>query len=245
VTWVALLLVGVALADLGHSVRPTPWLPELVAAALTVGLGLLAGLLGWDLLALVVIAGVVVAWGRVVRRGFGRDRAWEPLLLLGVALAAALLLSPLADPAGGPLATWLRATDWPTVEGLSAGRFLLLLGGLLVQCSTGNVLVRLVLAATRTVNPATLDPARREDQPLKGGRLLGPLERLVILGLGLAGNVTAASLVIAAKGLVRWPEIQSFRREGGGPSITDVTEYFLVGSFVSWILSLGTLALLG
>ena len=36
---------------------------------------------------------------------------------------------------------------------------------------------------------------------------LGPLERLFILGLGLAGNLTAAAIVVAAKGLLRFPEL--------------------------------------
>ena len=34
-------------------------------------------------------------------------------------------------------------------------------------------------------------------------------ERVFILGLGLAGQVTAAGLVIAAKGLIRFPELQA------------------------------------
>lgn len=242
-TWVGLLLIGLALADLGHSVRPVPWLPECAAALVTVALGLMAGLVGWDLVALAMIAGVVIAWGRAVRWGFGRDRAEVPLALLAVALAGALLLSPLADGAHGWIGDWLHGSSWPGLRGMSTARLLLVFGGLLVQCSTGNVVVRLVLAATHTVNPATSDPAHRERVALKGGRLLGPMERLVVVGFGLTGNLTAASLVIAAKSLIRWPEIQSFGREDGGPSITDVTEYFLVGSFVSWMVSFGTLAL--
>ena len=80
---------------------------------------------------------------------------------------------------------------------------------------------------------------------LKGGRLLGPMERVFIVGLGLAGEITAASVVVAAKGLLRWPELQAARAEGrGGPGIHAVTEYFLVGSFVSWMLALGSLVLL-
>lgn len=243
-TWVALLLIGLGLADLGHSVRPVPWIPEVVAAVATVAVGLMAGVFGWSLVALAVIAAVVIGWGRVVRWGFGRDRAGVPLVFLALALTGALLLSPLAGGAHGWVGDWLARSSWPGVRGLSTSRFLLVLGGLLVQCSTGNVVVRLVLAATHTVNPAATDPAHRERVALKGGRLLGPMERLVIVGFGLAGALTAASLVIAAKSLIRWPEIQSFKREGGGPSITDVTEYFLVGSFVSWMVALGTLVLL-
>ena len=86
------------------------------------------------------------------------------------------------------------------------------------------------------------------------------MERLVILGLGLAGEFGAAGIVIAAKGLLRFPEIQAAARgngnangnptsgptgsyPGGPAGIDDVTEYFLVGSFVSWLIALGSLAM--
>jgi hypothetical protein len=242
VSWLALLLVGIGLADLGHSVRPVRWLPECLAAVVVVALGLLAGLTGVaDVVAWLVIALVVVAWGRVVRQGFGADRPAWPLTLLGGALVLAVLVSPLAGSVDGPLADWLHDLPWPRLAGADPDTALLVLGGLLVQLSTGNVVVRLVLAATGTVNPAR--PDHDASARLKGGRLLGPMERLVILGLGLGGYVTAASLVIAAKALIRWPELQSFRDGGAeGPTIDEVTEYFLVGSFVSWLVSLGTLA---
>lgn len=241
-SWLALLLVGTGLADLGHSVRPVRWLPECLAAGAVVVLGLLAGLTdGLDVLACLVIALVVVGWGRVVREGFGRDRPEWPLALLGGALLAAVVLSPLAGQVDGPLADWLGELPWPSAARADPDTALLVLGGLLVQLSTGNVVVRLVLAATDTVNPARPDHVSVR---LKGGRLLGPMERLVIFGLGLGGHVTAASLVIAAKALIRWPELQSFRDGGSeGPTIDEVTEYFLVGSFVSWLISLGTLAI--
>ncbi len=242
-SWLGVLLIGLAVADLGHSARPVRWVSEVVGAAAAVTVGLLAGLTGAaDLLALLAIAAIVVAWGATVRHGFGRDRAWLPLTLLGAALAAGVLLAPCAGDGGGPVGTWLDAAPWESLAALGVGEFLLVAGGVLVQCSTGNVVVRLVLAVTGTVNPVDAAGASY-GTALKGGRLLGPMERLVILGLGLAGQVTAASLVIAAKGLIRWPEIQSFRRTGHGPSITDVTEYFLVGSFVSWLVAFGTLVL--
>jgi hypothetical protein len=216
--------------------------PECLAAGAVVALGLLAGLTDrLDVLAWLVIALVVVGWGRVVREGFGRGRPEWPLALIGGALLGAVVVSPLAGEVDGPLADWLAALPWSSVSRSSPDTALLVLGGLLVQLSTGNVVVRLVLAATDTVNPAR--PERDASVRLKGGRLLGPMERLVIFGLGLGGHVTAASLVIAAKALIRWPELQSFRDGSAeGPTIDEVTEYFLVGSFVSWLISLGTLA---
>jgi hypothetical protein len=67
------------------------------------------------------------------------------------------------------------------------------------------------------------------------------MERVFIVGLGLAGNLIAASIVIAAKGLLRFPELQS---KGEQVRIHRLTEYFLVGSFVSWLVALSSLVLL-
>jgi hypothetical protein len=239
-SWLAILLVGVALTDLVHSVRPVRLLPECVGAAATVVVGLLAGLTSpRDLVALVVIAVVVFLWGRTVTWGFGRGRAWVPLCLLGVAVGLLLMLSPAAGPAGGLLSDWLDRG--PLLVGdRDPDEVLLLLGVVLVQMSTGNVVVRLVLAVTDTVNPADHGSATDPEMRLKGGRLLGPMERLFILGLGLAGQLTAAAIVIAAKGLLRFPELTS---KTEAERIHQLTEYFLVGSFVSWLVALGSLVL--
>lgn len=239
-TWLGLLLIGLAVTDLGHSLRPRPWVPEAVGGGLVIVVAALAGLgEPRDLVAVALVVALVLGWAAAVRHGLDHDRPWLPLTLFGVATAAAMLAAPWAGPGGGPIGEWLAETPWQALAGLEVGEFLAVGGGLLVQCSTGNLLVRLVLALTDTVNPVDAAGAA-VGTALKGGRLLGPMERVVILGLGLAGQVTAASLVIAAKGLIRWPEIQSFRRTGEGPSITDVTEYFLLGSFVSWLVAFGT-----
>lgn len=176
----------------------------------------------------------------------------------------------------GPLASWLAWADLPGPASPSAARVLLLTGLVAFNVATANVIVRLVLLAIGALSPdavaATSTAATRRGQPpgqpgqqgqpgqpgqpadrLKGGRLLGPMERLVIVGLGLAGEFGAAGIVIAAKGLLRFPEVQAAARRGasgtagayaGGPAgIDDVTEYFLVGSFVSWLIALASLAL--
>jgi hypothetical protein len=242
VSWIALLMVGIAVADLGHSIRPVPIVPECVGAGLAVVLGALCGLTDLrDVLALAVIAAVVVAWGITVRQGFGRNRASIPLALIGVAFVAAIAVAPSASHAGGVLDDWLARDPLPVLRGVDADRALLLGAALLVQLSTGNVLVRLVLAATGTVNPLKVGGVDDPQTQLKGGRLLGPMERVFILGLGLAGHLTAASIVIAAKGLLRFPELQS---KPDQERIHQLTEYFLVGSFVSWLVPLGSLVLL-
>lgn len=239
----ALLLVGVGCTDLVHSVRRTRFVPGSVGAAVTVALGLLAGLAGWpDLLVLLCLGGFAFAWERVVAYGFRRDRAAVPLATLAAAAALVVLLSGQADMADGPYAEWLAGVRAPVLTGLAPDRGLLLLGVVLAQLSTGNVLVRLVLSATGTMRPDALGGLQGPARTLKGGRLLGPLERLFILGLGLAGNLTAAAIVVAAKGLLRWPELSSPREQD---KVHRLTEYFLVGSFVSWLVPLTGLVLLG
>lgn len=246
-SWIALLLIGVGTVDFAHAVldprKPIRWVPEAIGAVVVVAFGLLSALFGGDLAAVIVIAGIVVLWGFLAhpaRPEAVNPHPGIPLALLGGAVFLGILLAPAAGEVAGPVAAWAEQAPWAWVEAARPEAVLLAFGGLLVQVSTGNVVVQLVLDATDVANP--LDGL--EGNKLKGGRLLGPLERLTIFGLGLTGSLAAAGLVVAAKGLIRWPELQSFRGgDGDGPSINDVTEYFLVGSFVSWMTALVTLAL--
>jgi hypothetical protein len=239
----ALFLLGIGCTDLVHSVLPTRFVPGIAGAAATLVLGLLAGLTGWpDLVAVLALAAYAFAWERVVALGFRTRRAVVPLVMLMVGLVAVLLLSGQAGAAGGPYADWLRQAQVPVLGDLDADRALLLLGVVLLQLSTGNVLVRLVLSATGTMRPDLAGGLQGPARTLKGGRLLGPLERVFILGLGLAGNLTAAAIVVAAKGLLRWPELSSPQEQD---KVHRLTEYFLVGSFVSWLVALAGLVLLG
>ena len=241
-SWIAVLLIGIAVADLAHSIRPAPVVDECVGAAVAVWVGLLAGLTGpADLVALLVIAAVDGGVGPDRHPRVRRRSRLGPLLVLGLALAVAVVCSGVPGPAGGLLGRWLDGVGLPVLQGLSTDRLLLLLGVFLVQLSTGNVLVRLVLAVTDTVSPTMHDTREDPEQQLKGGRLLGPMERLFILGLALGGQWTAAGVVVAAKGLLRWPELRS---EPDQVRIHRLTEYFLVGSFVSWLVALAGVLLL-
>jgi hypothetical protein len=169
------------------------------------------------------------------------ERAGEhelaPLAVFGGAVGLLLLLSGWGSEVGGLVARW---PVWVGRQ-VDPDRLLMIVGVTLLQLSTGNQLVRLVLGSVGAVKPAG------QPQPsdkLKGGRLLGPMERLLILGLGLAGQLAAATAVVAAKSIIRFPEINAQKaRENGNIGIDEVTEYFLVGSFASWIIALGGLAL--
>lgn len=246
----ALLLLSLAVADVARAVtRGDPGRVVVVGslaglATLAAGAVLSGRALGPDLLLGVLTAAAVVGWvvlsaeERVRRRGAG-----PPLVVLVGAAALVLLLAGWAGPTAGSVARWLAWTPLPGLQALSPDRAVLLLALLLLQLATGNVVVRLVLIQVGALpREGVPQPAER----LRGGRVLGPMERLIILGLGLAGEVTAASLVIAAKGLIRWPELHqsASELEGVDPAtvgVDQVTEYFLVGSMVSWLVALSAL----
>lgn len=118
---------------------------------------------------------------------------------------------------------------------IPVSHLVVVLGVVAVQLSTANIAIRLVLDSVGV-------PASSGEKQLKGGRLIGPMERLLILGLGLAGSLTAATIVVAAKGLLRFPELQRGASQGGA---SDVTEYFLIGSFASWLVALGGVGVVG
>ncbi|MBS2938541.1 hypothetical protein KDN32_12395 [Nocardioides sp. J2M5] len=240
-SWLGILLIGFAVTDLTHSVRRTPVLPGCVGGLVALVSGLLAGLTsGRDVAALLVVAAVVVLWDLTVTWGFRHPGpAWLPLTLFVLAVGAAVVCSGFAPEASGLLGRWLDHVTVPVLAGVTPDRFLLVVGAFGVQLSTGNVLVRLVLKTTGTINPRK-DGGMPPTQ-LKGGRLLGPLERVFILALAMGGQVTAASIVVAAKGLLRFPELSSRHEQ---QTVHEMTEYFLLGSFVSWLVALGSYVLL-
>lgn len=257
-TWVSLALVAFGVADLvrARNGRMPLGSAPLAGVVTLVLLAVITGVDGVaDLVALAVSAAGLVGWVATSRRtqADGR-RAWLPLGLFASLVVVLLGFSGFASVPDGPLAGWLRWADLPWATDVSVSRVLLLAGLVSFNLATGNVIVRLVLlaiGALRSDQVVAAQSPSADPQPadrLKGGRLLGPMERLVILGLGLAGEYGAASIVIAAKGLLRFPEIQAAARTSPPPpssrvGIDDMTEYFLVGSFVSWLVALGSLAL--
>jgi pimeloyl-ACP methyl ester carboxylesterase len=241
---VAVLLIAIGCADIVRRLTARQW-PAVVAGPLVAVItAALCGLwhLG-DLLLVGIAAGAAVAWQLScthAERTGGRRQA-VPLALFSAVLAALVLLSGFGSPVAGAVRAWVNWAPMPGLATVDPTRIVLVVGVVLLQLVTGNQLVRLLLGAVGSVKPAG------EPQPsdrLKGGRLLGPMERLLIFGLSLAGQLAAATAVVAAKSIIRFPEINAQKaRENGGIGIDDVTEYFLVGSFASWIVALGGLAL--
>jgi hypothetical protein len=245
VSALAVLLVAVGVGDVSRTVVGKRWLPTVIGLAALVACALLAGLwhLG-DVPLLIIAALTCVGWlvscERADRMG---TRQATPMAVLGTGVVLLILLSGWGSDVAGLVAWW---TSWAGLRGIGdvdPGRLLTIVGVLLVQTATVNHVVRLILGSVGAVKPVGQPQA--SDQ-LKGGRLLGPMERLLIVGLGLAGQLTMATAVVAAKSIIRFPEISANRDKNGNPErvgIDEVTEYFLVGSFASWLLAFAGLGL--
>lgn len=182
------------------------------------------GVLGW-LVGAAALCGWIVASSVVTTRGGTGHRVWVATSYLS--LGAGLGGLAIAGPRGGSADGLRAALEQTALAGVDPDRLLLACGVLLVQVSTANIAVRLLLDVVGV-------PAGPNEKKLRGGRVLGPMERLLIVGLGLAGELTGAALVAAAKALLRFPELKESERAGReSPGPSDVTEYFLIGSFAS------------
>lgn len=155
------------------------------------------------------------------------SRRQSVLIILFLLLSGALTIaadavarSPVHLPPAGP---W----EVPTLT-LATGLTLFLI-------ASANGLVRAALRQDAGSGGTAVPPV---DPQLKGGRWIGPLERLTLTGLLAVGAYPVAAGLIAAKGIVRFPEIQADHENG------NKAEYFLVGSFVSWTLAIAAAGLL-
>jgi hypothetical protein len=215
-----IVLLSVGAADLIRQYVPRRAWPAAFALAAIV---VLIGSAGADAAVWCFVAVATVAlWmlGTPGRRG-GRTGLWPVVLVAAVCLLSVALAGVRADQ--GPLAQL-----WPTASplgALSLDAGVLVLGSIVFLTESGNVVVR---AALR-------DGQLPDEEPvaLKGGRLIGPLERVLVFSLTLTGAFTLLAAVLAAKGIVRFPEIS--RDTDAGTR----AEYFLIGSLVSWVTALG------
>jgi hypothetical protein len=162
--------------------------------------------------------------------GPGYQLAW-----IAIAVMVAFASSGATNSISGPLRHWYSSLPFGFVRTIGIDPFLLGVSAALFVLATANRIVRLVLQAAGT-------PAREGETTLSGGRILGPMERLFVAAMVVSGNLTAAAALIAAKGLLRLPEIRSSAAQQGGAG-DQVTEYFLIGTFCSLLIAsaLGTL----
>ncbi len=238
----SLAMLAFAVADLLR------WSPEPVSPLRTIiaGLGALVIVLALATLSdlppretAIVCAATIVAvgiWLSFDHATGGRSDAGWQLGWISTTLLCAFALSGQSAGISGPLAHWYSRLPFPFVGSVGIEQFLLGASVALFLLATANRIVRLVLIAAGT-------PATKSEPKLKGGRLLGPMERLFVAGMTLSGNLTGAAVIIAAKGLLRLPEIRSDVDQAQGHD-DQITEYFLIGTFCSLLLAGGLATLI-
>ncbi|RYD00580.1 hypothetical protein SJ20_03480 [Micrococcus sp. MS-ASIII-49] len=218
----ALALLALGLHDLLDAVLPGAW-PAPRRRWLARAGAAVAAVLAAVLVAVLAPTGVAVAvGGGLVSLGLLMGWTWlHPDRPLGVVAVVAVV----------GLVAVLESTLAPA--GLrSAPPALTLLAVALALTETGNRVTRAVLALAG--RPADGGDEEAEDPAadgLRGGRYIGPMERLLMVVLGLAQAYPVIAALMAAKGIVRFPEISADRGAGSR------AEEFLIGSLASWGLA--------
>ncbi|MGV8884697.1 MAG: hypothetical protein ACOH1T_03790 [Microbacteriaceae bacterium] len=242
---VGLLLAALGVADIVRaSTRSLGWGIAAGALVFAIGTGV-TGVGAWWAWSLAGVA-ATAAWVILTRGGAdaraGRRRAAKTAVA-GLALAVVVVWG-----AAGSIVVhesvasrWLNALPVSLLTHHSLTTVVVVLGAAIFLVESANVVVRVALSSTDVRRSSEderlrqwLVPGETDRGGLKGGRLIGPFERLFILALALAGQYTAIGAIVAAKGIIRFPEIS--RNDINGSK----AEEFLVGSFASWSLVLAS-----
>ena len=209
-------------------------------------------LIGWPVLHLgvggvVVIILVAVAWlccGMVspawcesllrsrrreqVGRGASKDDRLEPLIRLvhaGLLLLAVGLCVVVSQPLGSRIAKMGAAVGIVVLLAVPANRVVADILAVARRSSRGSEAV--VAGCQLSQGSGKQDES---GDSMRGGRWIGPLERILILLLASVEAPAAIAAIVAAKGVIRFPEIS---QDKAGQK----AEEFLIGSFASWILA--------
>ena len=252
-----LILLSVGAADLVRQFVPPArrWIGLLVAAAVVLLLGAFSDAILASLLAVALAA----TWMWLMPSGRPARAAFWPAAALAVLCAGLVALLGARSAPGLIGAAWHLPSP---VGDVPFDHAVLVIGTVAFLLESANVVVRAALDVEMPAPFATIgnespapgdaeddsvgskiadddpDAGQRDAVPLsiepelKGGRLIGPLERVIVLAMMLSGAYVLVAAVFAAKGIVRFPEIS--RDDGSGSR----AEYFLVGSMVSWGLAL-------
>lgn len=156
------------------------------------------------------------------------------LIALAVAAAAPIVAAILGPISGGHLAVPEWASSTVSLAALAVAAIAATRTTPVTGFALGAALVVCVLAAATAGAPvvlATFKIARRQPDgspapaagPLRGGRVIGILERIAVAVSILAGWPEGIAIVLAVKGLARYPELRE----------PHASEQFIIGTFAS------------
>jgi hypothetical protein len=166
---------------------------------------------------LILLAGVLAATFAPWRRLNWKPGPRRALLVESGAILVLLIAASLAGRLDLP---WHLSWRW--------GRIALLAAAYWYACVGGAALVRLVLGLVPVAVRPPAGGIAVPEKELARGRLIGVLERAVVLTLVLLGQFGALGLVLAAKSVARFKSLDD----------RDFAEYFLIGTLASVLVAL-------
>src|SRR6056297_270123 len=104
-----------------------------------------------------------------------------------------------------------------------------ILFGFLMILNEINLLIRYILEKLQLAPISELQQQQIDEKQFRTGRVIGFLERIFVFLFILMGQYTAIGFVLAAKGVVRYPEFGN----------RNFAEYILIGTLLSVLLAMG------
>jgi len=104
-----------------------------------------------------------------------------------------------------------------------------ILFGFLMILNEINLLIRYILEKLQLAPISELQQQQIDEKQFRTGRVIGFLERIFVFLFILMGQYTAIGFVLAAKGVVRYPEFGN----------RNFAEYILIGTLLSVLMAMG------
>lgn len=182
-----------------------------------------------------VLAVFILAWSWACSSG--KRSPTTTISVFALTAAVAFIFSGQLESFGGEFGVWYSNLRWTALSSVPPGQVAMGLASFLFLTSSSNRVVSSVLQIAGT-------PVEKGEQRLKGGRLLGVMERWIVAGMVLAGEPAGAAVVFAAKGLLRFPTVRDSADPDSienidepGWTAAEYSEYFLVGTFSSLLIA--------
>ena len=128
-----------------------------------------------------------------------------------------------------PVQDYIQSINNITNLNLTGMQLIIILTGLFILLNESNFLIRLVFELSGKV-PVTKETREPDKTELNAGRIIGILERIIIFFFVTIGQFAAVGFVIAAKGVVRYKELED----------RNFAEYVLIGTLLSSLLAIFT-----
>ena len=110
---------------------------------------------------------------------------------------------------------------------LSPLHMIIIFTGLIFLFNESNFFIRMIFEISGKI-PFTKETLEPDQTELNAGRIIGILERIIIFFFIMIGQFAAVGFVIAAKGVVRYKELDN----------RNFAEYFLIGTLLSSLLAM-------